>query len=170
MLSDSQTTKLETDPKTITVTKRTVRFGKTVYQTHNIAAFSEGEVESRKIPWIIIIAAIFVGSIVIVSTLELGLGEEFGKAGSILLLLSVVGILFNLVRLNHYGFMITLNSGDKHLFITKDTYGLKQIISVIYEFIETGKDVTYQISISNSQVSGNFIQGNAKDVFFGSKY
>lgn len=50
------------------------------------------------------------------------------------------------------------------MFITKDTGGLRQAISMIYDFIEFEKDATYQISINNSQVTGNLVQGDARDV------
>jgi uncharacterized protein YpmS len=88
--------------------------------------------------------------------------------GWLIVLVGIAGGAWNVFKPKHYGLLLTLNSGDKKLFITTDQTGLKQVISVIYEFIETEKDSTYQISINNSQVKGNFIQGNARDVLFGS--
>lgn len=143
--------------KVITVTKRTVRFAKNVYQTHNIAGFGEGEVEIGAIPWIFIIVVFTLGLILISFNLRLGW---------LLLLAGIAGGVWNFAKPKHYGFLLTLNSGDKKLFVTTDQAGLKQVISVIYEFIETERDTTYQISINNSQVKGNFIQGSAGDISF----
>lgn len=63
-LGSNQSITLERGDKVITFTKRTVRFSKTVYQTHNIAGFSEGEVDIGTIPWVIIIAVLIVGLII----------------------------------------------------------------------------------------------------------
>lgn len=57
--------------------------------------------------------------------------------------------------------MLTLNSGDKKLFTTTDQEGLKRVIKVIYDLIETEKEATYQISVNHSKINGNFIQGYA---------
>lgn len=143
--------------KVITVTKRTVRFARNVYQTHNIAGFGEGEVEIGGIPWAVIIIVFILGLILNSFNLEVGW---------LLVLGGIAGGVWNFAKPKHYGLLLTLNSGDKKLFVTTDKTGLKQVISVVYEFIETEKDATYQISINNSQVTGNFIQGNARDVLF----
>jgi len=46
---------------------------------------------------------------------------------------------------------------------------VKKVISVIYDFIETEKDATYEISVTNNNVTGNFVQGNVGgDVRFNS--
>ncbi|MDB9526541.1 DUF6232 family protein [Oscillatoria sp. CS-180] len=145
--------------KVITVTKRTVRFSRNVYQTHNIAGFGEGEVDIGTISWGLIIVAFIFGLILNSFNIEVGW---------LLVLAGIAGGVWNFFKPKHYGFLLTLNSGDKKLFVTTDQAGLKQVISVVYEFIETEKDATYQISINNSQVKGNFIQGNAKDVLFNS--
>ena len=137
--------------KVITVTKRTVRFARTVYQIHNIVGFSEGEVEIGSFPWILIIIVLFLGSMIY---------SFNGFVGGLMVLSAIGGAVWNFVKPKHYGLLLTLNSGDKKLFTTTDKPGLKQVISVIYDFIENQKDATYQISINNSQVKGNFVQGN----------
>lgn len=62
-LGSNQSITLERN-KVITITKRTVRFSRNVYQTHNIAEFGEGEVDIGTIPWIIIIGILIVALIV----------------------------------------------------------------------------------------------------------
>jgi hypothetical protein len=72
---------------------------------------------------------------------------------------AIAGAVWNFIKPKHYGFLLSLNSGDKKLFTTSDVDGLKQVISVIYDFIETEQDSTYQITVNNSKIRGNFIQG-----------
>jgi len=149
-LGGNQSITLEKN-KVIIVTKRTVRFGRNVYQTHNIASFGEGEVDIGNIPWVLIIIVFIIGLI----TTSLN-----GFISFLLDLAAIGGIAWNFLKPKHYGLLLALNSGDKTLFTTTDKPGLKQVISVVYDFIETEKDATYQISINNSQVKGNFVQGN----------
>jgi len=140
--------------KVITLTKRTVRFSKNVYQTHNITSFSEGEVDLGTFPWWIIIVAFLL-------SLVSAMGKNWLGWYLYYLVGAIGGVTWNFCKPKHYGLLITLNSGDKTLFTTKNTESLKEIIVEIYDFIESEKEATYQISISNSEVSGNFIQGNA---------
>jgi hypothetical protein len=92
-----------------------------------------------------------------------------GGLGSLLILLAIAGAVWNFVKPKHYGLLLTLNSGDKKLFITTDKAGLKKVISAIYDFIETEKDATYEVSFTNNNVTGNFVQGNVGgDVRFNS--
>jgi hypothetical protein len=146
--------------KVILITKRTVRFARNVYQTHNISGFSEGEVDIGTIPWTTIIVVLLIGLIAVGAN---------GGLGSLLILLAIAGAVWNFVKPKHYGLLLTLNSGDKKLFITTDKAGLKKVISAIYDFIETEKDATYEVSFTNNNVTGNFVQGNVGgDVRFNS--
>jgi hypothetical protein len=146
--------------KVILITKRTVRFTRNVYQTHNIAGFSEGEVDIGTIPWIIIIIVLLIG---------LTVSAFNGGLGWFLNLLAIAGAVWNFAKPKHYGLLLTLNSGDRKLFTTTDKPGLKKVVSVIYDFIETEKDATYEISVTNNSVTGNFVQGNVGgDVRFNS--
>jgi len=149
-LGGNQSITLEQN-KVIFVTKRTVRFARNVYQTHNIAGFGEGEVDIGSIPWGLVIIVLIVGLII---------SPFNGFVGWLLILAAIGGAVWNFIKPKHYGLLLTLNSGDKKLFTTTDKPGLKQVISVVYDFIETEKDATYQISINNSQVKGNFVQGD----------
>lgn len=161
LLGSNQSITLEWN-KFITITKRTVRFSKNVYQTHNIAWFGEGEVEIGTIPWIIIIVFLMVG--LILAAFNNGVGLLFILSG-------IVGGVWNFIKPKHYGFLLTLNSGDKKLFVTTDREGLKQVIEEIYSIIETEEEATYKIHINNSKVNGNFIQGYAGgDVSYHSDY
>ena len=136
----------------ITLTKRTVRFSKNVYQTHNITGFSEGEVDIGTIPWWIII---------IFTLLSFSLNVVIKNSLDWYCFIPALGCLaWNFYKPKHYGLLLSLNSGDKTLFTTTKTESLKEIIIEIYNFIEADKEATYQISISNSKVIGNLIQGD----------
>jgi hypothetical protein len=149
-LGSNQSITLERD-KVITLTKRTLRFSKNVYQTHNIAGFSEGDVDIGTIPWVMIIVGLIIGLIF----------TSFNNAiGWLLILGAIGGAVWNFVKPKYYGFLVTLNSGDKKLFITTDKEGIQKVISVIYDLIEAEQEATYQISVTNSQIKGNFIQGH----------
>jgi hypothetical protein len=153
-LGSNQSVTLERN-KVITITKRTVRFSRNVYQTHNIAGFGEGEVDIGTIPWIIIIGVLILG-------LTIGIFNINSEGGFLLIFSASGGAVWNVIKPKHYGFLITLNSGDKKLFTTTDKENLKRVIEVIYDLIETEKEATYQISVNNSKVNGNFIQGYAE--------
>ena len=70
-LGSNQNITLENN-KVITLTKRTIRFSKNVYQTHNITGFSEGEVDMGTIPWSIIVSVFFASLIAGIGNSALG--------------------------------------------------------------------------------------------------
>jgi hypothetical protein len=148
-LASNQNITLERN-KVITITKRTVRFSNDVYQTHNITGFSEGEVEIGTIPWGIIVALLLMGSIA-------GLGNS--GIGLALSLAAIGGAVWNFAKPKHYGLLLTFNSGHQTLFVTNDKPHLKEKINTIYELIEKAENKTYELSILNSTVSGQFIMG-----------
>jgi hypothetical protein len=134
----------------ITVTKRTVRFSKNVYQTNNIASFSEGNVTVSGLPWMLLIILIVIGLVF----------SALNGIGWVLMLAGIAGVVWNLSKPKNYGLLLSLNSGDKSLFVSSDTEGLKKVISVIYDLIEKESEATYQVNISNSKIEGGFIQGS----------
>ncbi|NJM46878.1 MAG: hypothetical protein HC860_12585 [Alkalinema sp. RU_4_3] len=150
----------------ITITDRTVRFGKTVYQTRNIASFSEGNVPIGQIPGSLLIVA-FIGGILLSgygSTTSIFSSRSDTDVASLvgagLIIMSILGFIWNIIKPTKYGLLLTLNSGDKKLFATSDRAGMKQVISTLYDFIEEDRNTTYQITVGYNQISGNLIQGN----------
>ncbi len=144
--------------KVITMTKRTIRFSHNVYLFHNIEGFSEEAVSIAKIPFWIITIIFMIG--VIISSYNLTLGWT-------LTMLPISGTIWNLCRPKYYGLLLTFKSGNKFLFVTSDISGIRNVISVIYEFFETEtkKDLAVEISINNSRISINniyrgFVGGN----------
>jgi hypothetical protein len=138
----------------ITVTNRTVRFSNTVYQTKNITSFSEGNIVTLEFPWTPVIIITLLGFMMASTDFR-----DVKGIGVSIMIVGVFGIIINLARPKQYGLLLALNSGDKKLFVSSDTKGLKNIISVIYDLIETDSEATYQVNISNSKIKGNFIQG-----------
>lgn len=146
--------------KIITITHKTVRFSNNVIQTHNIVSFGEGEVVSKTLPWWIFVLGLILG----LSTSSLG---SFSSMGLLIILISIGGMAWNFsLRPKDYGLLLTLNSGDKTLFVTSDKKGVKKIISTIYEFLEGELNAIYQISINSSTVQGNFVSGAVGNIFF----
>ncbi|MEG3849689.1 hypothetical protein QT971_20345 [Microcoleus sp. herbarium19] len=144
--------------KTITITKRTIRFSHNVYLFDNIEGFSEEVVDIETIPFWIITILFMIGVIISSSNLTLGWTVT---------ILPILGTIWNLYKPKYYGLLLTFNSGNKFLFVTTDRSGTKNVISVIYEFFETKteEDLAVEISISNSRISINniyrgFVGGN----------
>ena len=130
----------------ITMTKRTIHFSHNVYLFHNIEGFSEEVVDITTIPFWIITILFMIGVIISSSNLTLGW---------ILTIFAISGTIWNLCKPKYHGLLLTLNSGNKFLFVTNDKSGTRNVISVIYEFFETETkgDLTIQILVNNSHIS-----------------
>lgn len=139
----------------LTVTRRTVRFAKNVYQTNNISSFSEGDVTLPGIPWIVLV--ILVISIIVMHN-TLG---NIDYVKSLVSIAVICGVIYNFSSARkRYGLLVVLNSGDRSLFMSADKSGLKEVIAVIYDLIEKDSEAVYQVNISNSKIEGNFVQGS----------
>ncbi len=145
----------------ISATKKTFRFGKNVYQTHNITGFREGDLDGKiRIPEIIIFFIFLIG-LILLSYSFIDNDEQTRKIGIFLILLGFFGHFINLLNPKEYGLLVTFNSGDRTLFITKDRKSLKTVIANLCKIIESEEEdkLNYQISINNSVVKGNLVQG-----------
>ncbi|MDY7014642.1 MAG: DUF6232 family protein [Cyanobacteriota bacterium] len=150
--------------KVITVTKKTVRFSRNVYQTCNITGLSEGEIEMGTIPWVIIVG-FFVAYLAINAYDNIyDYNNTFDSSGGIaFIIVAIVGVFWNLKKPKHYGLLLTLNSGDKKLFVTTDKDGISKVVEEITYFMEVEKSSdSYQISINRSHVQGNLVQGSVR--------
>jgi hypothetical protein len=152
-LGNGKNITVEQGKRDVLVTKRTVRFGPNVYQTSNIAGFSEGEIEMAGIPWLLLIILMVVGLIVLAAA-----GNN--NVGQVLIVLSIAGAFWNFFKPKQYGFLLTINSGDKVLFSSYDKKGVRETVSAISKFIESEKDATYRISINNAKVEGSIVAGD----------
>lgn len=159
--------------KIISATKKTFKFGKSFYQTQNITGFSEGDINlGSKIPWKSIFSILIIGLIMInIPFGDSNIYQLIRTIGIFLVIVASFGTILNFLNRKEYGLLVTLNSGDKTLFITNDRESLKRVIRDLYNFIESEEkgNSMYQISISNSVVKGNLVQGEVgTDVSFNS--
>lgn len=127
--------------KVLYITKKTVRFGDDVYQFRNVTGFGIGEVKPKKIPFIVILGLFLLGIIMI----------SFNSfVGSIMLLCSIAALATNLSQPKLYGLELYLNSGDGKIFITRDIPFLKRTVGELYDFMESNKEETYTVTITDS--------------------
>jgi hypothetical protein len=69
--------------------------------------------------------------------------------------------MINLIQETRYGLILTLNSGDKHLFITTDWGSVTKVVNQLNTFIESKQDGVYMVSITNNSVK---VKGNMTGV------
>jgi hypothetical protein len=131
----------------IKITRKTISFERDVYQFHHVVGFSDGEVDLGKIiPMPVILIGFLMGFIVA----SLSFLREYGIT---ILVLSSVGLAVNLYQEKRYGLLLTLTSGDKHLFITADSRGLAKVVDQIRSFMESDDDRSYTVAVSNNSIT-----------------
>lgn len=136
------------------ITKRTVSFGNNVYQFKNITGFSEGTIyKAVTIPWFFIVIGAIAGII--------ALSEKAAVIGVFILLVCAVCIIINKTQKDEYGLILTLNSGHRHMFVTRDHSRLSEAIQQLYSFMESDQDGAYLFTINDNTIQ---IQGDMKGV------
>lgn len=146
--------------KYIEVTKRTVKFGRKVYQFSNITGFGLAEIKRDfTLPIIFLSILVIIG----LSQLYLGIFSLDGLSGSIGVIMTISGIFFLVILLNFpkdYGLELELNSGKSRIFITEDLEGVKKIVSELYEFMESESDeiLTVNIDQSHAQIGVGYAE------------
>ncbi len=137
------------------ITKRTVSFRNNVYQFKNITGFSESEIQKEiSVPW----GYIFIGFIISIISIGPARATGFGIFGFIV---CIICIFINISKKDEYGLVLTLNSGDKHMFITRDYAKLSEVIQQLYIFMESDQDDTYVYTINDNSIQ---IQGDVTGV------
>lgn len=132
----------------IRITKRTVTFGYDVYQLRNIVGFSEGDVKTPNV---------IPGQVLWFSALA-GLALTFipGTSqiiGAIAVMTCFFGFLINVNRPNKYGLLLTLNSGDKHLFVTAKKAQVREVIMELYRFMEMDEEGVQVITVTDNSIT-----------------
>ena len=142
--------------KEIRITKRTVSFGSDVYQFRNIVGFSEGTVKmGNLIPYSVIVLVFVIGLVLS------NISRSSQGIGILLILFSIGGIVINVMQQKKYGLLLTLNSGDKHLFITSDSINLKEVVTQLYNFMEADQEGMYVVTVNDNSIR---INGNLTGV------
>ena len=149
------------DDTTIHITKNTVKFGSDVYQFRNVTGFGKSLVKTPKVPFQWILGLFVIGLI----------GANYADnrfAGIVILMVATILLLHNILTPQKYGLKLYLNSGAPlPIFVTTDIDGLKGVVSVLYDFMESNEEGSYvvystdrSIKIEGS-VGGNFIGRDA---------
>jgi hypothetical protein len=156
--------------KELKVTRNSVSFEDNFYQLCNITGFSAGRVKRRPVfsYWWIIIGFIL-GAILIDINMPVSYFRFSNKyipygtkhIGFGIVALSILGIIINLIQETKYGLILTLNSGDKYLFITTDIGSVTKVVNQLNAFIESKQDGVYMVSITNNSVK---VKGNITGV------
>lgn len=150
---------------TIEITKNTVQFDSDVYQFRNVTGFGVCPVQTLRVPlswiWFSFIFGIW-------GTMNSSLNSDEKTGAMLCLAFGIVSLAFNKFWPPKYGLKLYLNSGSPlPIFITRDIQGLKGVVSVLYNFMESHEEGHYvvystdrSIKIEGS-VGGNFIGRNA---------
>lgn len=141
----------------ICITKKSVQFGSSVYQFHNVTGFAVSKLQKNTLPMQFILALFIIGLFMANSPV----GREIGI---IIVLGAIGGILYNISQPDRYGFGLYLNSGHEKIFTTTDVQGVKEVVETLYKYIESDQELSaYVVNIVEGNVTGNFIGGNARD-------
>ncbi|MBD2610179.1 hypothetical protein H6G94_02625 [Nostoc punctiforme FACHB-252] len=82
--------------------------------------------------------------------------------GWFLLLIAIFLVVRYFIQTQYYGLSLFLNSGQERFFMSSDKSFLMQIVSVLYEFMETEREGTINIDMSNRSVTvGRDLHGKA---------
>lgn len=153
--------------KELKVTRNSVSFEDNVYQLCNITGFSAGQVQRNPIIpcWWIVIGFI-IGSILIYINIPLiyfRIYVPYGTqhVGIGIFILSIAGMIVDFNQSTRYGLILTLNSGDKHLFITTDWENLSRVITLLHRFIESKQEGVYLVNVTDNSIK---IEGNMTGV------
>jgi Family of unknown function (DUF6232) len=128
--------------KNIEITKNTVKFGSSVYQFKNVTGFRVGEIPKEKFP-LMAVLVLTIGGILTVALV----------VGWFLLLIAIFLVVRYLIQTQYYGLSLFLNSGQERFFVSTDKSFLMQIVSVLYDFMETQGEGTVNIDMSNRSVT-----------------
>lgn len=136
----------------IKLTKRTISFRDEVYQFRNIAGFGERSIKKKSIvPFEICIGVLLLGMLF----MSMAMMKIWGI---LFVILSLVMIVINIKQPRKYGLLLTLNSGDKQLFVTTDRKNIKKVVEYLQKFIDNEQDGSCTIHITDNSINvdGNF--------------
>lgn len=161
----SQNSDRQIGKATIEITKNTVQFDSDVYQFRNVTGFGVSPVPTAKVPLSSIWFFFIFGVLGITNFPE---NSDQRTGGMLMIGLAICSLAFNKLWPPKYGLKLYLNSGSPlPIFITRDVLGLKNVVSILYNFMESheeGRYIVYSTDRSikiEGSVRGNFIGGDA---------
>jgi hypothetical protein len=126
----------------------------------NLSVFGHGEVKSEPYGWRLVVLA----GIMLFPAMAIFSVAGDGSFSILPLLAFVAMIVYKLVAKPETGLVLTTNSGYSRLFVSKNHEALARITEQVFSILEDPERYasrTYQVSINGSQISGNFIVGDA---------
>jgi Family of unknown function (DUF6232) len=125
LMKQDDSKKVVEHPKLIEFSKRTVRFGDSIYQLRNVTGFEVGEIPKQKLQ-ILLVLGLIVGGVLL---LAVGIG---------LVLLGIAAwiLISHFGQTQKYGFILELNSGGTTSFVSSDRKFLGEIVSALYRLME----------------------------------
>lgn len=125
LVKQDDSNKIIENPKFIEFSRRTVRFGDSIYQLRNITGFQVGEIPKQKLSWLVVLGLIVVGFLLLAVVV-----------GIVLIGIAVWMLISHFSQVQKYGFMLELNSGGKTYFVSSDKRFLGEIVSQLYKLME----------------------------------
>jgi hypothetical protein len=125
LIKQDDSKKIIENPKFIEFSKRTVRFGDSIYQLRNVTGFEVGKIPKEKLQIVLVLGLIIGG----VLSLAMGIGI-------VLLGIALWMLVSHFGQTQKYGFMLELNSGSITSFISSDREFLGEIVSALYKLME----------------------------------
>lgn len=139
--------------KLIEITKRTVRFGASVFQWENVTGFRLAKVRKKIVFPIWIITNSLLLGLLLLLIFAVTSFQSIQTWGVIFCLVAAVGIVINAMQPKRHGLELSLNSSERLMFVTEDLKGVQRIVARLYEFMESERDATYKINIDQSQAN-----------------
>jgi hypothetical protein len=125
LIKQDDNKKVVESPKFIEFSKRTVRFGDSIYQLRNVTGFEVGAIPKQKLQ-ILLLLGLIIGGILLLSI----------GVGIVLLGIATWMLISHFGQAQKYGFILELNSGGTTAFVSSDREFLGDIVSALYQLME----------------------------------
>ena len=132
-------------PQEIVITKKTVKFGNYVYQFRNVTGFGLLQAKMNLLEKIIIslLSILFLAGFSMLYANSSSLKTQ----GLIMVIISLGLIQLILLIPKRQGLILSLNSGDYTVFVSRDLNGIKKVVSILYKFMESDMEGSYIVNI-----------------------
>ncbi|BDA71830.1 hypothetical protein CAL7716_059960 [Calothrix sp. PCC 7716] len=137
----------------IEITKKTVRFGRNVYQFSNITGFGLVKIQNNYgLPIFCLILLLAAGGWLMTDGFRNYRWERVLWGGASIFI-GIYAIIMILRIPTPYGFELELNSGKSRIITTRDIEGVKKIVSTLYDFMENEAEKSLVVNIDQRNAS-----------------